>query len=221
MKTKVNTGILQKLLLVGFFVICSFTLFAQRFNGGLILGGNVSQLDGDGREGYHKFGFQGGAFVSLRLTPHSSLQLEMEYIQKGSRYNGDTLSNSDTTFLYRFHYLEIPLLYQFSFTKGLRWSIEAGPAMDVLLGSYAEINNLEAPPGSFSGLRPVTLAGILGVSAFITDHLKANFRFNYSLLSIWPENNYPATSRHILFETGQYNNVLELSLLWYFKPREY
>jgi len=209
----------RKLLFFGLLVICSTTLVAQRFNAGILAGGNVSQLDGDDKDGYHKFGFQAGAFVSLKVSPHSSFQLEMEYIQKGSRYNGDSLS-LDSTFLFRFHYLEIPLLYQFSFTKGKRWSIEAGPAMDVLLGAYGESNHLVIPSGYFSSLRPVTLSGIFGFSAFITDHLKANFRFNYSILSIWPEKLYPPTSRHIFFETGQYNNVMTLSLFWYFKPRE-
>jgi hypothetical protein len=210
-----------KFLLAGMMVLFAASLFSQKFNGGLLLGGNVSQVDGDNNAGYHKFGFQGGMFVSLRLSPSSSLQMELEYIQKGSRITSDSLTNSSDTYLMRFHYLEVPLLYQFSFSRTKRWSIEAGPAMDVFLGSYEESNGIEVPAEYQYPMRTVTLAGILGFSGFITDHLKANFRFNYSLLSIRPENNYPPTSRHILFETGQYNNVLELSLLWYFRPREY
>lgn len=201
-------------------VIGALASFSQKFNGGIIAGGNVSQLDGDGNDGYNKFGFQAGAFVSLRISPHSSFQMEMEYIQKGSRINADSITNTGNTYLMRFHYLEVPLLYQYSFTNGRRWSVEAGPAMDVLLGSYEENNGIEVPAQYQYPLRSITLAGILGFSAFITDHLKANFRFNYSLLSIRPQNNYPPTSRHILFETGQFNNVLSLSLFWYFKPRE-
>ena len=207
-------------ILFGLLLITSTTLFAQRFNGGIIAGGNVSQVDGDNNDGYNKFGFQAGALVSLQVSPHSSFQMEMEYIQKGSRINADTLTNTGNTYLMRFSYMEIPLLYQYSFTKGKRWSFEAGPAMDVLLSSYEENNGIEVPAQYQYPMRAITLSGIFGFSAFITDHLKANFRFNYSLLSIRPEKNYPPTSRHILFETGQYNNVLQLSLLWYFKPRE-
>jgi hypothetical protein len=211
----------KSLLLFGI-LLCSSVLFAQRFNAGLMLGGNVSQVDGDDNDGYNKFGFQGGGFVSLQVSPHSSFQMEMEYIQKGSRINADSLTNTGNTYLMRFHYLEIPLLYQYSFTKGKRWSFEAGPAMDVLLGSREESNGVETT--STVPLRNVTLAGILGFSAFLTDHLKANFRFNYSLLSIRvtppPDGKpYPSSYRHILFEKGQYNNVLQLSLFWYFKPR--
>ena len=48
--------------------------------------------------------------------------------------------------------------------------------------------------------------------------LKAGFRFNYSLLSI--RDGHVAGERKILFETGQYNNVLSLALSWYFRSRE-
>lgn len=187
---------------------------AQRFNGGITAGGVVSQLDGDYYSGYQKLGYLAGALVSLRLSPHSSFQFEMEYIQKGSRFT-DTINRSDM--LYRFHYLEMPVLYQYTFAK--RMSVEAGPAVDVLLGSLEEKDGLEVT--DTRPLRNVTLAGILGFAGFITPHLKASFRFNYSLISIRNTSApYPPSYRHILFETGQYNNVLSLSLFWYFKPNE-
>jgi hypothetical protein len=212
---------IRKLLFFGILCFCSTILSAQRFNAGLLAGGNVSQVDGDNNGGFHKYGYQAGGFVSLRLSEHSSFQLEMEYIQKGSRINADSLTNTGNTYLMRFHYLEVPLLYQYSFSRSKRWSLEAGPAMDVILGSYEENNGLEVPPKYRFPMRSITLSGIFGFSAFLTDHLKANFRFNYSLLSIRPADNYPPYSRRIFLEKGQYNNVLELSLFWYFKPREY
>jgi hypothetical protein len=204
---------LKKILIIILFAFPAF-LPAQRFNGGIIAGGLVSQVDGDNNAGFHKLGFLGGGLVSLRVSPHSSFQLELEYIQKGSR-GTDTINFTD--FLMRFNYLEVPLLYQYTFAK--RFSIEAGPAMDVLLGSYEERDGIEVPAIYAEPLRNVTLAGIFGVSGFITNHLKANFRFNYSLLSIrQPSETYPADYRYILWQKGQFNNVLSLSLLWYFKP---
>ena len=193
-----------------------FMGLTQKFNGGILAGGLVSQVDGDNNEGYHKFGFLGGGFVCLKISPRSSFQLEMEYIQKGAKQNADTVTNTGTTYLTRLHYLEIPLLYQFTFAK--RFQAEAGPAADVLLGSYEEVNGQEVPYIT-TPYRTVTLCGIAGISCFITDHLKAGFRFNYSLLSI--RNGYVYGQRKILFEAGQYNNVLSLALSWYFKPRDY
>lgn len=196
-------------------LLLPFFGMAQTFNGGILAGGLVSQIDGDTWVGYHKFGYLAGGFVSLQLSPHSSFQLEMEYIQKGSKQNADSVTNTGTTYLTRLHYLEIPLLYQFTFAR--RVQAEIGPAADVLLGSYDEVNGQEAPSITVP-YRTVTLCGIAGISCFITDHLKAGLRFNYSLIST--RTGYVYGARKILFETGQYNNVLSLSLLWYFKPRD-
>lgn len=186
----------------------------QKFNGGILVGGVVSQVDGDTWDGFHKFGFLGGAYVSLRVSPHSSFQMEMEYIQKGSR-NADTVNVLNQEYLLRLHYLEIPVLYQYTFAR--RFSVEAGPAIDILLGSLELSNGSEFP--NAVPLRPVTLAGIIGVNGYITRHLKANFRFNYSLLSI--RNGIGNGYRKILFEYGQYNNVLSLSLCWDFKTNDF
>jgi hypothetical protein len=190
--------------------------WTQGFNGGILAGGLVSQVDGDTWQGYHKAGYLAGAFVSLRVSPRSSFMLEMEYIQKGMRQGADTVTNTGTTYLTRLHYLEIPLLYQFTFAKRLQ--AEIGPAADVFLGSYDEVNGMEVPYLTVP-YRVVTLCGIVGVCCFITDHLKADFRFNYSLMSTRTE--VTEGSRRILFETGQYNNVLSLALSWYIKPRDY
>ncbi len=205
---------MQKIVL--FLLIClPFAAFSQRFNGGLLAGGLVSQVDGDQDGGYHKFGYLGGAFVSLKISDRSSFQVEMEYIQKGARRNADSLTNTGAG-LARLHYFEVPLLYQFTFAK--RVQAEIGPAADVLIGSYAEDENgLEAPVlVSYSS---VTFCGIAGISCFITDHLKADFRFNYSLTPI--RDGYVYGQRQILFKAGQYNNVLSLALSWYFKPRDH
>jgi hypothetical protein len=207
-----------------FTITVSFLLFlmmtanpaqAQRFNAGLMLGGVASQVDGDTYEGYHKFGYLGGGYVFLRLSPHSSFQLELEYIQKGSKRN-DTSVSGGTEYLLRLHYIEIPLLYQYTFKK--RFYFEAGPAADITVGSVELING--SVPPSTAPLRAVTLTGIFGFGAYLTKHLKLNARLNYSLMSIRSENDYPGF-RHILFETGQYNNVLSLSLLWDFKANDF
>jgi len=201
----------MKKTLFGLLLCLPILLQAQVFNGGILAGGLVSQVDGDTWQGYNKFGFYGGGLVSLKISPHSTLQMEMAYIQKGMRQNADTVTNMGTTYLTRLHYLEIPLLYQFTFAKRLQFEI--GPAMDVFLGSYDEVDGLEA--NTLVSYRPVSLCGIIGASGFITPHLKATFRFNYSLMSTSSDD--VTGQRKILFEEGQYNNVLSLGLSWYFR----
>ena len=197
-----------------FLLFTSITMSAQRFNGGLIVGGVVSQVDGDSYDGYHKYGYLAGAMVSLKISEHSSFQMELEYIQKGSRRNGDSLSPE--TYLMRLHYIEIPVLYQYTFLK--RLSVEFGPALDISIGSLEKTNGLEVE--NTVQLRPLTIGGILGINCDIIKRLKVNFRFGYSLISIRKNPApmpYPASYRHILFEKGQYNNLMSLSLIYKFK----
>jgi hypothetical protein len=116
------------------------------------------------------------------------------------------------------HYLEIPLLVQYTFLK--RFQVEAGPAADVLLGYQEQNNGLEVP--NQYPFRTITLSGIIGASGYITSNLKATFRFNYSLLSLrqtQPPGQRGQPWRKFLFEVGQFNNVLSLSLSWQFKKR--
>jgi len=206
------------LLFFPLFLLLSFAGVTQQFNAGILAGGLVSQVDGDNWNGYHKYGFLAGGYVNLKISPHSSFQMEMEYIQKGSRKNADSANLADQTYLLRLNYLEIPVLYQYTFAR--RFSAEIGPAADILLGSYEESDGLEVT--NTVPLRGLTLSGIIGISGYITRHLKANFRFNYSLLSIRNATApYPPGYRKILFEWGQFNNVMSLSLFWDFKPQDF
>lgn len=208
---------LLRLLVFSLILLSSRMGFSQKFNAGVLAGFNVSQVDGDTWEGYHKVGFQAGGYVYLRVSPHSSFQMEMEYFQKGSRKNSDPEKGDMDDYLLRLHYLEIPLLYQFTFARICQ--AEVGPAMDVLLGYQEQSNGQEVPV--LYPMRTVTLGGILGMACYITPHLKAGFRFNYSLLSIrQPHDPPPAAWRHFLFETGQFNNLLSLNLCWDFKKFE-
>jgi hypothetical protein len=191
---------------------------AQEFNGGIIAGGIISQVDGDTWKGYDKFGYLAGGYVSLKISPHSSFQMEMAYIQKGSRHNADSSNFYDQTYLLRLHYLEIPVLYQYTF--GRRFSLEAGPAVDVLMGYEEEQDGISDPPTE--PIRNITLSGILGASVYLTHNLKANFRLNYSLMSLRDTDApYPDAYRKMFFQYGQFNNVLSLSLMWDFKVRDF
>ena len=68
---------MKKLLLFVVFAFAfSINMMSQNFYGGLILGGNVSQVGGDARGGYNKVGVVGGAFAGLKLTEDFDVQME-------------------------------------------------------------------------------------------------------------------------------------------------
>ncbi len=58
--------------------------YAQRFQGGMVLGLTGSQIDGDGYSGYYKPGFELGAFADLVFSPYVSLRSGVFMVQKGA-----------------------------------------------------------------------------------------------------------------------------------------
>jgi len=200
------------------FILLLFTLqqgFAQRFHAGVLLGGDVSQVAGDTLTGYNKLGFLGGAYSALDISKLFSFQLEMDFIQKGSRRNADVANQNYTSYLLRLNYFEVPLLFQYTFLKIVQ--VEIGPAMDVLISSYEESDGLEVQ--NTVPLRSVTLCGIVGASCYFwKNRMKANFRWNTSILSIRePVSNTPSGYWYRFGQWGQFNDVLALSLYYRFK----
>ena len=144
----------NKFFLFSFFfllsAVCPFSASAQRFIGGVAVGFNLSQVDGDQVFGYKKIGFNGGPFVKLMLDNKQrfSLTMELLYTQKGAYQKfpvpeGELVAKGDTLFIdpmypeydkkifykLRTDYLEIPLVVHYEdprskvgFGIGFSWS---------------------------------------------------------------------------------------------------
>jgi hypothetical protein len=84
-----------------------------KFNAGIIGGLSTSQVDGDQLAGYDKVGIKAGAFVNRKFSEHVSLQMELLFIQKGSRKPINTDDNS--YFIMRLNYIVVPLVFRFQF----------------------------------------------------------------------------------------------------------
>jgi len=123
------------------FLLFSFLLFsflpsasAQRFIGGIAVGMNATQVDGDEVFGYYKVGFNGGPYVKLMLDKKQrfSVTMELLYTQKGAMQTNkgkyvEFIAKGDTALIdkhfpeyderifykLRTDYLEIPLLIHF------------------------------------------------------------------------------------------------------------
>jgi hypothetical protein len=202
---------MQKFLAAAILLGISLLGNAQRFHGGVMAGGVASQVQGDTYSGFYKLGIYGGAFVSFDLGKISTLQMEMEFIQKGSRDNADPEKGKYTSYLLRLNYIEVPLVYQVKIYKG--FSFEIGPAMDVLVSSYEAYDDMQVE--NTVPLRPVTLNALAGISYEIIPKLKLDFRFIMSLTSI---RNGETTGYYNRFGVwGQYNDLLALTAWYRFK----
>jgi len=194
-----------KIFFILIFLSTSFLVKAQYFNAGIKAGLVGSQVDGDGYSGYDKLGLDAGIFVNYQLSMRTSLQLEMEYIQKGSSHIPTYIDGDIIEYKMRTSYLQLPVLFQYKFTKNI--SAEMGPAFGLLLSNYEEFNGWDIPSNPF---RKFAFSWITGINYNISNSWKANFRLDYSLMGIRQK---PAPGdRWIFLQYGQFNNALVISI---------
>lgn len=195
---------MTKNILLFALTLCAATLFGQQFKGGLTAGLVGSQVAGDNFSGYKKAGLFAGGFVTLSLSPTSSLQMELTYFQKGSREN-PTEDNNYVSYLLRVNYIELPLLYQY---HAGRFVIEAGPSGGFLAGYYEEDNYNVG--NDIKTMSRVTLQINLGVALQLSPNWSAFLRTNNSLFNIRKQNKDGDV--HRFWDYGQYNDALVLGI---------
>jgi hypothetical protein len=199
---------MKKFLPLIAFVMIALTAASQRFHGGVMAGGVASQVQGDTYGGFYKLGVYCGGFVGFDVGKFSTLQMELDFIQKGSRKNTNPDKGDEEFYLLRLNYIEVPLIWQVHFLK--RITFEMGPAMDVLISSYEETQDGEIE--NVVPLRPVNLNALAGLSCDIIPSLKVNLRFIMSITTI---RHGSTTGYYTRFGTwGQYNDLLALTV-WY------
>lgn len=103
----------------------------QNLGGGLSLGFNASQVDGDGVGGFRQVGLSLGGFVYYDLSDRLRFQPEVLFDQLGSRDRGGFFS-------LRTQHITVPLLLSLQVPVDLGNGLhdihfEAGPALGVLL----------------------------------------------------------------------------------------
>lgn len=176
----------------------------QGFGGGLFAGISATQMFGDDIGGFNKAGIYGGAFTDYRLRPKSTLQLELSFLQRGSKQT-PTPKNGNTRWLFNLNYIEMPILYRWYGIKNM--SLELGPSASFLISSrqediFGEIpNELRVPFHDFD------FSGVIGLSYYLVKgKLEVNARYS---MSIVPTSNGPRKNWH--------HHVMAFSLRWWFK----
>lgn len=178
----------------------------QNFNGGVMVGLVGSQVAGDRFSGFNKAGLTGGGWVSLQVAPTTQYQMELSYIQKGSRENPDYEKEKYDFYRMQLGYVELAFLYRR--LVGEKLNLEAGPAMNFILHHHEKFNNEEL----FSPFAKRNLCLILGLSYRVGERTVVNFRTNNSIFTIRTERVNGDVWR--FFDHGQFNDALVFSLYY-------
>ena len=99
--------------LILFLILFNWQSLAQNIGGGLILGFNASQVDGDQLAGYHKLGLNMGIMGVIPINKKTAISLEILFNQKGSVKNPHPKDPSGSSYKLRIDYLDVPVLLNF------------------------------------------------------------------------------------------------------------
>ena len=123
-------------------------LHAQIIKGELILGGNISQVDGDECYHYRKLGAHAGAGALIPITNWMDVGLEVLFNQKGA-YKGDSINQHlglySGTYKLNLNYAEIPVMIYL--TDKDRYSLGVGVSYGRIVGLHEYVN------GQSTGIR--------------------------------------------------------------------
>lgn len=196
---------------------------AQQFKGGLIVGTNLTQVDGDEVFGFKKLGFNTGACVILPLNDKLAISVETIFSQKGSFQNADTNYIKDTTssayraYKLNLNYAEVPVLLQY-FDKRNRVTFGAGLSWGQLVGFKEWEDKIKVPWGKNNWpYKSSDLSWVVDMNFPIIkswQKLKFDFRYSYSIFSI-RKRTYDTPYRDP-WTRKQYNNVLTFRLMYIF-----
>ena len=193
------------LFLLTFFIGCTATkTIAQNFGGGFFVGLSSSQVAGDGLAGFDKAGLIFGVQTNRKLNDKWSVQLEMMYIDKGSRTKS---SDSLRLYIMQVRYIEVPLLFKYHVQK---LEVLAGPSFGFLISSKETEFGIEQIP--YKEFYNTETALHFGLSYPIIDKLRLDVRWSQSLLAIRDHNSGAKT----FLNQGQYNTVLAFTIRYIF-----
>lgn len=215
------------------FAIVCIPMQAQRFQGLFILGGNLSQIDGDEVYGFRRLGFNTGVGVLAPLgkTGHWQLSLEVLFSQKGARETAEPFPYDC-----RLHYIDLPLMMHFHDVKG-GWTFGVG----FQYGRLLKINehwNLPNPPIQYMERPKDPIPAFLyndfnfvaGIRFGIWKRLKMDIRYQYSLIPIRENVTFTnslkpftedgkAVTGYKEWQRNMRNNVLSFRLIYVFNER--
>jgi hypothetical protein len=202
--------------LIIYFIFCLFlstNLFSQRFDGGILGGISLAQIDGDQLSGFDNIGLTGGLFVRTNLNEYLKAQLELKYNKKGAARWGDNLNPS--VYMVSLHYVDMPVLAQLSIKE--KFLPEIGLSVGKMMGAkYVDYAGSlpHDPKEKFSGW---DFNFLIGASFFFTDKLGANVRWGYSIIPAYEANTgiYRGRISEMLgLKDGYYNNYLNMAVYY-------
>ena len=162
-------------------ILFCFSSFSQNFKGGIALGITASQIDGDKNSGYNKLGFNLRTFVKRNFTEKWQGQLEIGFLQKGTKFTEKLDNDGKIENRINLNYLETPILINYIFSEKFDFSFGISPSY--LIGFSSEINKVDYTD-DLDKLNDFDASALISVNYKLTEKFLLNIRMNYSFLPL-------------------------------------
>lgn len=198
----------QFYLVILLLTIVSLSGFSQRFEGGVLVGLNASQVDGDNYSGYRKPGIALGGYVQTNLSRTVYAGMELKFAQKGSR-NIDSLAiQGQIKYIMRLNYVDLPVYLGVRTSERISLLVGVSPGYLISGTEYNDYGKLtEQDQKAFSEF---DLQGLLGFRFQFTKRLFVDLRGAYSVLPIRKQKGDPLW----YWKSNQFNNLLSTTVLY-------
>lgn len=180
--------------LIGVLVFMLFqqTGRTQEIGFGLVTGVSLAQIDGDNLSGYHNIGPYGGLKGVVPLKDEWEAELQINFVQKGTRSTANHFGYYNVTL----SYLAFPLLVNYVWEES-RLVFSGGLSPNYLI--HGTEDRGFGKEVITEDVVKVDVTGTLAVGYQLTDHTMARVRVCNSLLSIRKSINEYWLNRSIIF----------------------
>ena len=170
------------------------TIAQQRFGGGLLLGFNASQLDGDQAAGYNKIGFSGGVRGIIFLTDRMDVSTDILFSEQGSQ---SSPNDYVTPFVFQLKYLEVPTLFNYSdwekaTQSGVKYykvKFSGGFSYGRLFSSSVDSSFLKNhPPLTILNKNNISIA--LAASFYLSPHIGFTAKWTSAITDLFHQQSY-------------------------------
>lgn len=193
---------LAVLLPVLFFLSANIVV-GQEFKMGAQFGMTATQVTGDQLVGFKKAGLFGGLRVSRPMGKYGSGQMEINFIQKGSRLNAKPDKGIYNSYLLRLNYMEVPVSYHFRLNKF--FGLEGGAKFAYLISTREKDENGDIPEeANKPDFNKFDVSVFAGAVYEINDKWSFVIRYAYSVKSFRPK---PDNS-YVRYDDGQFNETI-------------
>jgi hypothetical protein len=195
----------------------------RTFVGGLLLGTNFTQVDGDRYAGYHNVGINAGGIMYMYMGEKLAASIELLYSQKGAKSNqiqtGGTVVNL-YDYSIKLNYAEVPIMLNYFDRRKSHFG--AGFSYGQLISSKETVSSgTSLDSTDFDKkypFRKFDIDFVLSGNLHLKGGFFLNYHFQYSIVSIRSVID-PQLGRHANPDgTGaqQFNNMHVLRLMYLF-----